>query len=182
MFRLPFGRREEADESDAVYTGDEAWSLPDMEAVEYSEIRQDSRETPSFRYEEGAVQPAGVFTAELVGCEPLDARRAQWKFRIVPDDDVHDWRPGTLPFVTSTVCRPDNHLFRLVVALGIPEGVRGREDLEDPAIREQLRERCRTLAAGDLLGRRCRVEVEHLRDDLGDTEARIKSVAPLGWM
>lgn len=182
MFRLPFGRRGEEVNGDPIHDGDEMWSLPDMEAVEYTEIRSGAQETPSFRYEEGAVHPAGVFTAELVAWTPLDTSRAQWKFRVVPEDDVHDWPPGTLPFVTSTVCRPDNHLYHMMVALGVVDGIRSRQDLENPALREELRERCRTLSPDDLVGRRCRVEVEHLRDDLGDTEARIKSVAPVGWM
>ena len=181
MFRLPFGRKGAVD-GDPVHVDEDSWSLPDMEAVEYTEIRSDMREAPSFHYEEGAVQPAGVFTAELVDWSSLDAHRTLWKFRIVPEDDVHYWKPGTLPFVTSTVCRPDNHLFQLMVALNVVDGIRTREDLNDAEIRAQLRERCEALAPNDLVGRRCRIEVEHLRDDLGDTEARIKSVAPLGWM
>ena len=183
MFRLPFGRKGGAADGDPVHGGgggDEVW--PDMEAMEYTEIRPEGREAPSFHYEEGAVQPAGVFTAELVGWSPVDAQRTLWKFRIVPEDDVHYWKPGILPFVTSTVCRPDNHLYQLVVALNVVEGIRSREDLSDPDTRTQLRDRCEALVPMDLIGRRCRIEVEHLRDDLGDTEARIKSVAPLGWM
>src|SRR4051794_20715884 len=104
MFRLPFGRR--GDEADEDFHGGGEWSLPDMESVEYTEVRADHRDA-AFHYEDRPVQPAGVFTAELVGWSPLDARRAQWRFRVVPEEDIREWSAATLPFVTSTVCRPD---------------------------------------------------------------------------
>lgn len=178
MFRLPFGRR---GETGGDPTDSDEWALPDMECVEYTEVRPDHRDA-AFDYEDPAVQPAGVFTAELVGWSPMDQRRAQWRFRVVPDSDVQGWSPATLSFVTSTVCRPDNHLFHLMAALGMVEGLHRPEDLQSPAVREQLRERCRELSAAELLGRRCRVEIEHVRDELGDVEPRIRRIAPLGWI
>ncbi|MCC2672421.1 MAG: hypothetical protein K0Q72_4893 [Armatimonadetes bacterium] len=179
MFRLPFGRRAEGPDTDALRDDEGIWSLPDMEAAPDSDPHS-QRDLPSFRYEEHAAHPEGVFTAELAGWRPLDSQRAVWQFRVVRMNDYEPWSPELLPFVTSTTYRPDNNLGRLASALGLVSGVATPEDLQRPEARSAVRGAITALDPDQLIGRQCRIVVEHLRDEVGDVAARVKTVAPLG--
>lgn len=180
MFRL-FSRQSAPLGSPNAVGLSEEWSLPDMECVQDSDVEPAHRAT-SFQYEDSEIHPAGVFTAELIGWRALDGCRALWRFRAIPASDFEAWKPEPLPFVTGTTCRPDNHLGQVLVALGVVPGVQGAEDLDRPEIRAQMRAALETLDPDDLLGRPCRIQVEHVRDDLGDLSPRIRRLTPPGWM
>lgn len=183
MWKPLFGRKSphavEDDERDVDYS----WSLPDMEAAPHGhDATPASRHAPSFQYDEADPYPAGAYTAELVGWRPLDEHRVAWGFRVIPDDDAQPANREPLAYFTGTVYRPDNHLSWLMAALGVVPEVRSAEDLSRAELRPVLREAVRTLDADTLLGRRCRIRVEHVRDDLGNVEARVAHVAPAGWI
>lgn len=176
MFKRRTGRQAEGD-LEADESGQE-WSLPDMEAARPSDA--DVWQEGAFRYEEPEIHPAGVFTAELVASRDGDGARATWIFRTVGEPVGQLGASGRLAYVTGTVCRPSNDLFRLLLALGaIPvqagEGLGGSADA-----RASIRQAVESLDPDDLVGRRCRIEVEHVRDEVGDVAARVKSVAPMG--
>lgn len=177
MFRLPFGRRGEVAATSDFADADEIWELPDMEAAGFSEAP--SLSAPAFGYEDAAIHPAGLFTAELVAWRPLDGRRAVWLFRSLSEPGAEPLPYEPLPFLTGTICRPDNHLSRLALALQIVSGIRSPEDLQRAASRPAIEEALANLEPDSLRGRRCRIEVEHVRDDVGDTVSRIKAVHPL---
>lgn len=180
MFRL-FNRQTAPLGSPEMGSASDEWSLPDMEAVSDSEGLP-APHAASFHYEDTEVHPAGVFTAELIGWRSLDGHRALWRFRAVPSSDFEDWKPETLSFVTGTTCRPDNHLGQVLVALGLVPEVQNPEDLGKPEARAQLRAALDSLDPDDLRGRRCRIQVEHVADELGDVSARIRRLTPPGWM
>jgi hypothetical protein len=176
MFRLPFGRRGEVAATSDLADADEIWELPDMEPAGASD--GSSLNAPAFGYEDAPIHPAGLFTAEFVAWRPLDGRAA-WLFRSLSEPGAEPLPYPPLPFLTGTVCRPDNHLSRLALALQIVSGIRSPEDLQRAASRLALEEALATLEPDSLRGRRCRIEVEHVRDDVGDTSARIRDVHPL---
>jgi len=181
MFKLPFGRRADGPGATEPHEAGEIWELPDMEAVSHSESVSPPAGS-AFDYDDTLIHPEGVFTAELVGWRPLDGQRAVWRFRSVPPSDAEPLPREPLPFVTGTVCRPDNHLSRLAAALRIVPGIETPDDLQKPEIRAAIRDAIASLEPDALRGRQCRIEVEHVRDDVGDASARIKSVAPMGWI
>ena len=181
MFKLR-GSRPAGGEDASLRESDEMWPLPDMEAVESSEIGGEHHAAASFLYEEVEPHPAGIFTAELTGWRPLEGHRAAWSFRVVPQDDVNSAPAGQVAFVTGTVCRPDNHLYRLLTAVGLAPDAHSREELLAPDARRAIRDSVKGLHPETLVGRRCRIEVEHVRDDLGDVTARVTTVAPIGAM
>lgn len=180
MFKL-FKGQPTAGDTPEVGDPADMWPLPDMEAVQETDPVH-SPQPPPFHYEEAEVHPAGVFTAELVDWRPTDGQRAIWRFRAIPSSDYDDWTPHPLSFVTGTTCRPDNHLGQLLVAMGLVAEVRAPEDLDRPETRAALRERLRDLDPDELVGRQCRMLVEHVRDELGDLTARIRRLTPAGWM
>ncbi len=180
MFKL-FKGQPAAGETPEVGDPADMWPLPDMECVQEGDALH-PHQPPPFHYEEAEVHPAGVFTAELVEWRPIEGQRAVWHFRAIPSSDYDDWTPQALGFVTGTTCRPDNHLGQLLVAMGVVTDVRNPEDLDRPECRAALRTALRDLDPDDLIGRRCRMLVEHVRDDLGDLTARIRRLTPAGWM
>lgn len=180
MFRL-FNRQTAPLGSPDPGNASDEWSLPDMECVQDFEP-EPAPPSASFHYDDAEIHPSGVFTAELIDWRALDGHRALWRFRAVPASDFEDWKPELLSFVTGTICRPDNHLGQVLVALGLVPDIRSPDDLGHPDARAQLRSALDTLDPDDLRGRRCRIQVEHVRDDLGDVSARIRRLTPPGWM
>jgi len=181
MFKLPFGRRTEGADAAEPRDAEEIWELPDMESVSQSESIS-PQSASAFGYDDTQIHPEGVFTAELIGWRPLDGQRAVWRFRSIAENGTEPLPRDPLPFVTGTVCRPDNHLGRLAAALRIVPGIETPADLQKPEIRTAIRDAIASLEPDTLQGRQCRIEVEHVRDDVGDATARIKSVAPMGWI
>ena len=179
MFRLPFGRSVAEPESAA---SEEIWDLPDMAAVDTAEARHEHHGAAHFVFEDAPLHASGTFTAELAGWRPLDDHRVAWMFRSVPDSDAGDAQPAALPLLTGTTCRPDNHLCRVLVALELLPEAHSCDDLGDAAVRGAMREAVRHLNPDRLIGRRCRIRVEHYRDELGDVTARITRIAPVGDM
>jgi hypothetical protein len=157
------------------------WALPDMEAVAAPETREEPRQRLPFVYEDARVHPAGVFTAELVGWQPVDGRRAQWRFLVVAANDFQEQERVPLVYHTGAVCRPGNNLYCLLAAVGAAPGLAGPEGA-GPAARADARGAVENLEPEALLGRRCRIRVEHARDELGDVTAAITAVAPIGAM
>lgn len=149
-----------------------------MESAGISEALS-SPTPPAFGYDDTQIHPEGSFIAELIGWRPLDGQRAVWSFRSLPGTSQAPLSREPLRWITGTVCRPDNHLSRLVLALRIVSGVQTPDDLQQPSSRQAIQEALAALEPETLIGRRCRIEVEHVRDEVGDPMARIKSVAPL---
>jgi hypothetical protein len=176
MFRLPFARRTDDPDVDEVRDADEMWPLPDMEPPPPPNPVVEERPA-SFQFEELEVHPRGTFPAELTEWRPLPGQRAAWTFETLPDG-TPGGRPRRLEFVTGTVFRSDNNLCRLLTALRSLEPA-DCSAADTDAGRAALAARLSMLEPDSLLGRRCLVEVEHSRDDLGNVTARIHSVAPL---
>jgi len=180
MLKRLFSKRVSADEAEELWHTQ--WPLADMESVEAPEEQVEARRAPAFFYEDTQVHAAGVFTAELAGWRSLDPRKALWTFRTVAENDFEELYTEPLQYVTGVVCRPDNNLYRLVVAMGLAPEIREPADLLKTASRAAVRQAVRSMQPDEFLGRRCRIEVEHVRDETGDVTARIKSIAPMGWV
>ena len=170
--KLPFGRSTPRNDPGGEQ-GEEFWALADMECVQDPEARDERDSVPSFSYEDAKVHPAGEFTAQLVGWRALDTQHAVWTFR----SDRQETPPLAIPYVTGRVCRPDNNLCRLMAALGAAPDAGTGGDLS--AFRAAMVEAAKALDPDSLVGKRCRIQVEHTRDDLGDVTAHIRTVAPL---
>jgi hypothetical protein len=123
-----------------------------------------------FHYEDAHPLPEGAYEAELVGWRKAHSHRVCWKFH--PADPAHALPPGhKLEYETGMGCRPDNHLCHLFQSLGVLDAA-----LAEPDSCERLLD---DLEPEDLIGRRCVIEVEHARDDLGDVHPRVRDVRPL---
>lgn len=135
---------------------------------------------PCFHCEETDVPPTGDFLAELAGWRFTSSHHILWNFRLHPEGDSPGPKQSMLEFETGTVYRPGNHLFQLFEALGGVEESPDHAILALPPTDPSVREVVEALDPGELIGRRCRVRVEHVQDEVGDVTARITSVASPG--
>ena len=178
MLKPFFSRGETRDSGGEAREREEMWELPDMEVAPLS--TQEPRKpklVPAFEYEEQELPPAGSFTAELAGWTPLDARRIAWRFVEVAGGEARVEGPF-VEFVTGTVLRPDNHLCRLVAALGLAPSACSGDHPRTPEALDDLRRAAAALQPDLLVGRRCRLEVEHFEDELGNISARVARIGP----
>jgi hypothetical protein len=177
--RLQFGRRGQNVVAEEAWVEDEV-VLPDMDAAEYLEApeRPDFGRSPRFQYESAPLHPAGTFTAELVGWHQIEGDRVRWLFETRPDNDESGARPHRLEWVTGTVLRPENNLCWVLAALGVLPAAQCGAGADPAAVREAVA----ALNPDELLGRQCRIQVGHVRDDLGNTTARIETIAARGAM
>lgn len=176
MFRLPFAKRSDDSDAEELKATDEMWALPDMEAAPpWPPAAPEQR--AAFQLEDAEIHPAGWFEAELAAWRPLPNDRVAWGFRFTREGAAP--RASMLELVTGSAYRRDNHLARLLAALGAVARLEASE-WERSETRAVLERTLSQLEPNRLVGGRCRIEVEHARDELGNVTARVNDVAPLG--
>jgi hypothetical protein len=178
MFRLPFAKRPEEADAEELRDTDEMWALPDMEAAPPSPMAAVPEQRAAFQFEDQEIHPAGSFEAELSSWRLLPNDRVAWGFQVT-SDSPRQRGAAPLELVTGATYRQDNHLARLLTALG---AVAPREaaELDRAETRSELERTLSQLVPDSLIGRRCRIEVSHTRDELGNVAAQVSNVAPLG--
>ncbi len=183
-----FGRKPEGkssikppkhDDPEAAHARRRGWHLPDMEAghPEDMERPEERVRRQRFHYEEGKTPPAGEHRAELVAWHPLDSHRIVWRFQLVAEEGTGEPAGAALEIRSGVVCREGNHLHQILRALAGRECAPLALDAA-PASRDAARDAVNAVDPDTLLHRRCRLQVEHVRDDLGDTHARITAILP----
>jgi hypothetical protein len=183
-----FGRKPEGkgsvkptayDDPEAMRARRSGWHLPDMEAGHPEDFQPAERaRVQRFRYEDGKAPPVGEYLSELIGWQTLDAQRVAWRFQLLEESGAVGEAPGAVLEIRSgVVCRPGNHLHQLLRALGGSECAPLDLGAASPA--EDARDVVNALDPDTLLHRRCRLQIEHVRDDLGDVQARIAALLPL---
>lgn len=176
MFRLPFARRPDEADPEELRDTDEMWPLPDMEVAPPSPAIPAAPAAP-FHFEQSEVHPQGSFPAELATWRKLPGGRVGWGFLTEPAGAPTRPRSGLQEFVTGTTYRADNNLCHLLSALGcLPPA---EADAASPQAQAELEATLSQLNPDALIGRRCCIDVEHVRDELGNVTARVAGVAPL---
>lgn len=179
MFKPLFGRRQSQGDVKDRWEPEEEFALADMEVGEAPEGGRSRFREPTFQYEEVHLHPAGIFTAALVDCRLTERDRVVWTFQTLPENEA---QPGPWPhlgYVTGTMYHPENKLCRLMGALGVVDGAECCSGAHHPD-RRAVREAVTNLDPDDVIGKQCRIRVEHVRDDLGNITPQITDVGAPG--